>query len=387
MTNVDDPGLVRLLDDAAVRAEATIARLRVAAALIFGGALVVFAIGPAWLGRIEAPWWQIAIAAFTLAIYLAVAIATLRLAVPGRFRPWMSFAFVGLDAGLLAFGLVAGFLASGLPAAFAPVFPAIWLAPLVLAFGTLRYDVRVQVFAVIATLSAIVVAAICAPVHTPAGSRETVEPLLGVPPALVRLTMLAMAGYVLIVAVRRSRILLLRALAETRARANLTRFLPSQIAEALASSTDATLRQGRRQHAAILFIDIRGFTRRSEQLAPEAIGPFLGEFRQRVTREIERRGGLIEKFLGDGILAVFGVPQIRPDDAARALDASRAVLEEIARWPAEVAGERSPVTVGIGAHFGEVFAGTIGDGARLEFTVIGDTVNVAARLQEMTREH
>ncbi|MBL8701395.1 MAG: adenylate/guanylate cyclase domain-containing protein [Alphaproteobacteria bacterium] len=387
MTVPDDPGLARLLDEAAVRAEATIARLRVVTALVFGGALVVFALAPTVIGRAAAPRWQMLTAAVTLVGYLAVAVASLRLSVPGRFRSWMSFVFVGLDASLLGGGLVAGYLQSGLPSSFGAVFPAIWLAPLVLAFGTLRYDVRVQVFALVAILAAIAVAAMCAPMHVEGAPLDSVIPLLGVPPALVRLTILAMAGIVLVIAVRRSRNLLLRAITETRARSNLTRFLPRQVVEAIAAAGDETLRRGRRQRAAILFIDIRGFTRRSELLAPDAIGPFLGEFRQRVTREIEARGGLIEKFLGDGILAVFGVPQVRGDDPARALDAARAVLAEIARWPAEIGGERSPVAVGIGAHFGEVFAGTIGDETRLEFTVIGDTVNVAARLQEMTKEH
>lgn len=387
MTVPDDPGLARLLDEAAVRAEATIARLRVVTALVFGGALLVFAVAPALIGRGSAPWPQILTAALTLIGYLAVAVASLRLAVAGRFRPWMSFVFVGFDAMLLGGGLTAAYLQSGMPAPFGAVFPAIWLAPLVLAFGTLRYDVRVQIFAVVAVLAAIVAAALCAPLHVQSAPLENVLPLLGVPPALVRLTMLAMAGIVLVIAVRRSRNLLLRAITDTRARANLTRFLPRQVVEAIAAAGDETLRRGRRQRAAILFIDIRGFTRRSELLAPDAIGPFLAEFRQRVTREIEQRGGLIEKFLGDGILAVFGVPQVRGDDATRALEAARAVLAEIARWPAEIAGERSPVAVGIGAHFGEVFAGTIGDETRLEFTVIGDTVNVAARLQEMTKEH
>lgn len=383
----DDPGLKRLLDDAALRAEATIARLRVATAAVVGMTLFLVAIAPGLLDSRLAPWWQILAAALTISAYLGLAIVSMRFATPGRFRAWMSFVFVGLDASLIAAGLLTGFLQSGLPAPFAPIFPAIWLAPLVLAFGTLRYDVRVQIFAVIATLAAIVVASSIAPLRIAEGAPlASAERLLAVPPAIVRLTMLAMAGIVLVIAVRRSRDLLVRATTEARARANLTRFLPRQVVEALAVGGDDTLRRGRRQLAAVLFIDIRGFTRRSELLAPEAIGPFLAEFRRRVTRAIEAQDGLVEKFLGDGILAVFGVPQVRSDDPARALTAARAVLSEIARWPAELGDGHLPVAVGIGASFGEVFAGTIGDESRLEFTVIGDTVNVAARLQEMTKE-
>ena len=383
----DDPGLRRLLDDAALRAEATIARLRVVTAAMVGMTLFLVAISPTMLGSHLAPRWQVLNTAPIISAYLGLAILSMRLATPGRFRAWMSFVFVGLDASLIGASLVTGFLQSGLPASFAPIFPSIWLAPLVLTFGTLRYDVRVQIFAVVVTLVAIVVASSIAPLHVADGAPlASAERLLAVPPAIVRLTMLAMAGVVLVIAVRRSRDLLVRAITEARARANLTRFLPRQVVEALAAGGDDTLRRGRRQLAAVLFIDIRGFTRRSELLAPEAIGPFLADFRQRVTRAIEAEGGLIEKFLGDGILAVFGVPQVRSDDPARALAAARAVLSEIARWPADLGDGHSPIAVGIGASFGEVFAGTIGDESRLEFTVIGDTVNVAARLQEMTKE-
>ena len=102
MTGPDDPGLARLLDEAAVRAEATIARLRVATAFVCGGALLVFAIGPALLYGARVPWWLIVTAAVTLACYLALAIARLRFATPGWIRPWMSFVSVGLEASLLA---------------------------------------------------------------------------------------------------------------------------------------------------------------------------------------------------------------------------------------------------------------------------------------------
>ncbi len=125
MTLPDDPGLKRLLDDAALRAEATIARLRVATAAVVCMTLFLVAIVPALLDSRLAPRWQIVTAALTISAYLGLAIASMRLATPGRFRAWMSFVFVGLDASLIAAGLVIGFVQSGLPASFAPIIPAL----------------------------------------------------------------------------------------------------------------------------------------------------------------------------------------------------------------------------------------------------------------------
>jgi adenylate cyclase len=386
MDTADDPGLKQLLDQAAVRAEATIAKLRLVTALVVGATLMLIAVVPALFGNTRVPVGQVVAALVTILGYVGLAFLTIWLTTPARFRPWMSFAFVTGDAVLLALGLTSGFINSGLDAPFAPIFPVVWLAPVLLAFGTLRYDVRVQAFAVVATLGAIVLTAlVAAPHHRPADPWEQAQRLLGLPPAIVRIVMLALAGIVLVIAVRRSRDLLLRATGEAQARANLTRFLPRQVVDALAGG-GAALRRGRRQHAAVLFIDIRGFTRRAEALPPEEIGPFLAEFRRRAAVHIESQGGLIEKFLGDGILAVFGVPEPAEGDARRALVAARAVLDEIAAWRVGAPGTEATVAVGIGAHAGPLFAGTIGDGERVEFTVIGDTVNVAARLQELTKE-
>lgn len=387
MDTAEDPGLRRLLDEAAVRAEATIAKLRLFTGLVVGATLTLVAVVPAFLGNTSVPLGQVVTAIVTIIGYLALGVVTIRLTTPARFRPWMSFAFVAVDATLLAMGLTSGFVNSGLAAPFAPIFPVVWMAPVLLAFGTLRYDVRVQAFAVIATLGAIVVTALIASTHHHASDPWTqTQRMLGLPPAVVRLVMLGLAGLVLVIAVRRSRDLLLRALGEAQARANLTRFLPRQVVDALAGGGEAgaALRRGRRQDAAVLFIDIRGFTRRAEALPPEAIGPFLAEFRRRAAAHVERRGGLIEKFLGDGILAVFGVPEPGPDDASRALAAARDVIAEIADW--RLGADQAPIAVGIGAHAGPLFAGTIGDGERVEFTIIGDTVNVASRLQELTKE-
>jgi adenylate cyclase len=121
-------------------------------------------------------------------------------------------------------------------------------------------------------------------------------------------------------------------------------------------------------------------------LEPEAIAEFLASFRCRATRAIEAHGGIVDKFVGDDVMGVFGVPTATTRDAANALAAGRALQAEIAAWneKRQSAGRR-PVSVGIGIHYGQVFAGVIDGGQRLEFTVIGDAVNTAQRIEELTK--
>jgi adenylate cyclase len=172
---------------------------------------------------------------------------------------------------------------------------------------------------------------------------------------------------------------------EASRRASLARFLPAEVADRLADDDD-TLREGRRQDAAIAFVDMRDSTALAEGLDPKEISEFLTAFRTRLTRAARMNGGVIDKFLGDGALVVFGLPSPRDDDAARALRFARDLDLAIARWNA-ARGDGRTVRIGVGIHYGTVFCGVVGREDRLEFTVLGDTVNVAARLEQATKAH
>jgi adenylate cyclase len=106
-----------------------------------------------------------------------------------------------------------------------------------------------------------------------------------------------------------------------------------------------------------------------------------------VTPVIFEHGGTLEKYIGDAVMATFGTPSPGPDDATRALRCAVRLAAETSRWSAERAarGER-PVEIGIGVHYGNAVVGSIGDGQRLDYLVIGDTVNVTSRLERLTRE-
>lgn len=175
------------------------------------------------------------------------------------------------------------------------------------------------------------------------------------------------------------------ALREATRRNRLSRFLPQELVLRLADG-DGSLKTGRRQQAAIVFVDMRGSTTLAENLDPHRLSEFLSAFRRRVTRLARLRGGVVDKFIGDGALVVFGLPEPRSDDAARALAFAQDLVAVIARWT-DRAGPTGTVRIGVGVHYGEVFCGIIGEEARYEFTVLGDAVNVAARLEQATKLH
>ncbi len=171
-----------------------------------------------------------------------------------------------------------------------------------------------------------------------------------------------------------------------RARRRLGVYLPEPAAKAALESGELRT-GGRRQQAAILFSDLRGFTRYSENLPPEQLVGELNAYLDAMVQAIGAEGGVVDKYIGDSVMVVFGIPEERPDDAARAIRCAQAMRQALAahnRQRAEAG--RPPFHQGIGAHFGPVVAGNIGNADRLQFTVIGDAVNVAARLEAATKE-
>jgi adenylate cyclase len=171
-----------------------------------------------------------------------------------------------------------------------------------------------------------------------------------------------------------------------RARANLARHFSPKVVDVL-SVREHPFGDVRRQAAAVLFADIRGFTTRCEAMAPEEAMIFLRDFHARMEAVIFEHGGTLDKILGDGLLAVFGVPDRGNGDAGDALSCAFAMMASIAQWNEErVAVGQFEVQVGIGLHYGAVMLGDVGSERLMNFTVVGDTVNVASRLQSLSKE-
>jgi adenylate cyclase len=175
-----------------------------------------------------------------------------------------------------------------------------------------------------------------------------------------------------------------RAAAE-RARANLARYFSPNLVDMLAER-DEPLGTLRRETVAVLFVDIVGFTQMAEDMPPEAVAALLRQFHERMTAQIFACGGTVDKYIGDEVLAVFGLPDVCPDDALNALKCADLMIAALGEWNCERgrAGE-PPLAIGIGLNYGPTVIGDVGGGQSLSFTVIGDTVNTASRLQRLTR--
>jgi adenylate cyclase len=175
-----------------------------------------------------------------------------------------------------------------------------------------------------------------------------------------------------------------RAAAE-RARANLARYFSPNLVELLAER-DEPLGAVRRQMVAALFCDIVGFTAMAETMTPEAVVTMLREFHERMMAQIFACGGTVEKYIGDAILAVFGIPTESADDATNALRCADMMLGALDEWnnEREARGERR-LAMGIGLNYGPAVFGDIGSKHSLSVAVIGDTINTASRLQGLTR--
>ncbi len=185
--------------------------------------------------------------------------------------------------------------------------------------------------------------------------------------------------------VGRSRRLVWRYAVIERQRLNLARYFPPSTVDQLARQ-DEPLQQIRELKAAIIFADLVGFTRWAERHTPAQTISLLREVHALLEEAVFRHSGTLDKFIGDGVMATFGTPEPRSDDSLNAMACVKAILEDVTALNARrLARGEEAVQIALGVHYGPVVVGNIGTERRLELGVIGDTVNVASRLEELTR--
>ncbi|MCG8494144.1 MAG: adenylate/guanylate cyclase domain-containing protein [Sneathiellales bacterium] len=183
----------------------------------------------------------------------------------------------------------------------------------------------------------------------------------------------------------RSKHLLIRQANAARERANLARHFAPTIVDHLAGR-DQPLGDVRSQSVVVMFVDIVGFTKMAEQQSPEKVVALLREFHSRMETSVFDNHGTLDKFLGDGLMVTFGTPETSADDAKNALRCALAMQQTMEEWN-EVRNHMKlpPITLSVGLHLGNVILGDIGSERRLEYAVLGDTVNVASRLEALSR--
>jgi adenylate cyclase len=196
--------------------------------------------------------------------------------------------------------------------------------------------------------------------------------------------LLVSAGLALLV--RRSRSLVAERLEAERARGNLSRYFSPKVVDTLAER-DEPLGRVRRQAVGVLFADLVGFTTMAEDMTPEEVMTLLCDFHGRMEEIVFRHDGCLEKFIGDALLATFGVPEPGTRDATNTLACARGMLASLDAWNRErTAAGLHVLRMGLGVHYGPVVAGDIGSRRSMAFATVGDTTNVTSRLQALTRE-
>ena len=175
---------------------------------------------------------------------------------------------------------------------------------------------------------------------------------------------------------------------EKRVRSTLSRYMDPDLADRLLASGPEELLGGTESIATVLFSDVRGFTTLSEKLGPHGTVAMLNEYFELMVERISEQGGMLDKFIGDAIMAVFGLPIAGEDDEDRALRASIAMISSLRDWNADrERRDELPVDMGIGLNTDAVVAGNIGSPRRMDYTLIGDGVNLASRLEGACKQY
>lgn len=327
-----------------------------------------------------------------LAVYAAFTLLRLWLAIERRLRPWFLALSVVVDIAVLMVTIWSFHLQYQAPAALYLKAPTLMYAFILIALRTLRFDpwfvLLAGVTASLGWLALVGYAVFDDAMQITRDYRvymQSYSILLGA--EFDKVVSLMMVTIILAMALLRARKVLLRATTEHLAAAELSRFFAPEVAGRI-RATDAAIQPGQAElrDAAIVMADLRGFTPLTHQLAPREVMTLLSEYQSRVVTAVTDHGGSIDKFMGDGILASFGAAKPSDSYAVEALQAVEAALAAAAAWAEERRAADLPApNVGIAVATGRVMFGAIGDASRLEYTVIGDPVNLAAKLEKHTK--
>ncbi len=329
---------------------------------------------------------------WALGAYLAFTLTRLALAYQKRLSEAILYLSIVVDMALL-FGLIWSFhVQYEQPPSFYLKAPTLLYVFIFIALRALHFEVRFVLTAgcvAAAGWLAMVWYVIAADPGDPMITRDYVEYmtsnsiLLGA--EFDKAISILLVTAILALAIARARHLLVQSVIDSTAAQDLSRFLPSEIAEQVASSADGVeAGQGEVREATIFFIDLAGFTAIGETLRPEQLIRTMNEYFSAVSKPILENGGMINQFQGDAILASFNLPNRDEDHAANAVRSALAI-SGILRERTFGYGLRLKARIGINS--GEVVGGLVGTSDRLSYTVHGDHVNLAARLEQLNKDY
>jgi len=331
---------------------------------------------------------------WVLSLYLGFTLIRLAVSLRRRTPQWLLYASVVVDMALL-FILIWSFHQQYMqPPSFYLKAPTLLYVFIFIALRALRFEARFVVLAgVVAALgwSVLALYALSGPDGMKMITRDYVlymtsnKVLIGA--EIDKIVSILTVTVILAVAIARARRLLVRAVAEGAAAHDLKRFFAPEIARQItASEQEVSAGEGQLRDAAILFTDVRGFTAFAKSVAPGVLMSALADYQAQIVPIIQRHGGSIDKFMGDGIMATFGAAAATSTYAADALSAIDDIMAAAKAWnDARVAAGDQALRIGAACAAGPIIFGAVGDSTRLEYTVIGDAVNLAAKLEKHTK--
>ncbi len=330
---------------------------------------------------------------WTLAGYTVFTAARLWLALHDRLTPPLLSASVIVDIAVLMLTIWSFHLQYDAPAAIYLKAPTLMYAFILIVLRCMRFEVRYVVLAgasagigwLMLVLYAVLETQDMDITHSYAEYVTSYAILIGA--ELDKVITFGAVTVVLAIAITRARRLMITAAAESHAAGELARFFAPDVAgDIRRNNTGLKPGEGVIRHAAVLMTDLRGFTHLAAQLPPNDTIKLLGEYHAHLVPAIQRNGGAIDKYLGDGIMATFGATRESDTYAADALRALRDVLIEGERWSQTLKSRgMPPVRIGAAVAVGALLYGVVGDASRLEYTVIGDVVNLTAKLEKHTK--
>jgi adenylate cyclase len=330
---------------------------------------------------------------YAIAIYSAASLVGLITAMRSRMPDWAVYASTFIDVGLLLTLIWSFHIQYVQPAAFSLKAPTFVYLFIFICLRALRFETR---FVLVAGLASIAGWLALVGLAFKEDGMESITRdytlyltsnriLVGA--EIDKVAAVATVTLILWFALRQVRRLLLQATADAAAVANFSKFFDSPVANRISAAKDVAGAHGELREAAILLTDLRGFTEHTASLPPAETMSLLAEYQREVSMIVRRHGGSVDKYMGDGILISFGATQPHPAGAASALRAADELVAASNRWPTGD-GRLSSLgsgALGVSVAAGPVIFGTVGDSEHLEFTVIGSTVNLAAKLEKLNK--
>lgn len=327
---------------------------------------------------------------WALGAYLVFTLTRLHLARIRRLPEWFLHLSVVLDMALLLSLIWSFHLQYEQPASFYLKTPTLLYVFIFIALRALRFEVRYVVLAgAVAALGWLIMVGyvIWYDPDDPMITRDYVEymtsnsVLLGA--EFDKVISILTVTAILTLTIARARRLMVQSIVESSAAHNLSKFVPSQVAARITRAEDVVAGEGEIREATMLFIDMESFTTMSETLDPSKLIKTVNAYFEVVEKPIKRRGGVINQFQGDAVLASFNLPDPVDDHSAQAVRAALDIQQALSKRDF---GSQITIRARVGINTGPVVGGIVGTGELLSYTVHGDAVNLAARLEKLNKE-